>query len=161
MTHAERLNGQSICKGLAALAFMLAAATLGGRAWAADAPAAPATVQLGAVALPIVVQGRLVNYVFTTIKLHLAAGADGSAVRAKEPYFRDALVRAGHRNPFTLPADYTHVDVVRVRAQVMSDAVAIVGRGVVHDAEIVKQVPQRRTGLPSTTVRPPDPELIP
>lgn len=161
MTHAARLTGRRMCKGLMIVGLMLGSLALDSRADAAEAPTPPATVQLGAVALPIVVQGRLINYVFTTIKLHLVAGADGAAVRAKEPYFRDALVRAGHRNPFTLATDYTHVDVVRVRAQVMSDAIAIVGRGVVHDAEIVKQVPQRRTGLPSTIVRSPAPELIP
>lgn len=128
---------------------------------AADAPAPPATVQLASVAMPIVVDGRLINYVFVTVKLDLAVGVDGSAVRAKEPFFRDALVRAAHRAPFTLPSDYTRVDEGRVRAEVMNDAVAIVGRGVVRQVEIVKQTPQRRTGLPSTATAARGPELIP
>ena len=129
--------------------------------WAADAPTPPATVQLASVALPIVVDGRLINYIFITVKLDLAPGADGSAVRAKEPFFRDALVRAGHRAPFTLATDYMHVDTGRVRAEVLNDAVAIVGRGVVRNVEIVKQAPQHTLGRPSTASTSRSSELIP
>lgn len=130
-------------------------------ALAADAPAPPATVQLAAVALPIVVNGRLVNYVFVTLKLDLAAGADGAAVRGKEPFFRDALVRAGHRTPFVLATDYMHIDAARVRAEVMNDAVGIVGRGVVRNVEITKQASQRIIGVPSPAAAGRRPDLIP
>ena len=128
---------------------------------AADAPAPPATVQLAAVALPIVVNGRLLNYVFVTLKLDLAAGVDGAAVRAKEPFFRDALVRAGHRTPFILTNDYMHIDSARVRAEVMNEAVGIVGRGVVRNVEISKQASQRVLGAPSASTISKRPELIP
>jgi hypothetical protein len=113
------------------------------------------------VALPIVANGRLINYVFVSIKLVLAAGVDGAAVRAKEPYFRDALVRAAHRAPFCLSTDYTHVDVPRVRAEVMSDAVAIVGRGVVTSVVITKQVSQHIIPPPAAAASHAEPELIP
>ena len=147
--------------GLAAgcIAFGAAGRTEG--ALAADAPAAPATVQLAAVALPIVVDGRLINYVFVTVKLDLAAGVDGAAVRAKEPYFRDALVRAGHRAPFVLASDYMHIDAGRVRAEVMTEAAAIVGRGLVRNVEIVKQASQHVLSPPSAAAASHGPELIP
>ena len=145
--------------GLIAGCFILGAAIA--PAQGADAPTPPATVQLAAVALPIVLNGRLINYIFVTVKLDLAAGVDGAAVRAKEPFFRDALVRAGHRAPFTLASDFTRVDEARVRTEVMNDAIAIVGRGVVRQVEIVKQTPEHRTGLPSTTAAAHGPELIP
>lgn len=131
-------------------------------AQAADSPQdRPSFVQLGAVALPVVVDGRLINYVFVTVKLDLTPMADGAVVRNKEPFFRDALVRAGHRTPFTLPADYTRLDDKRIRAEVMSDAVAIVGRGVVAKAEVIKQVSQHYRDLPLPPSRSRAPELVP
>ena len=69
---------RSIPSGLMALA--LAA----GAAFAADkAPDKAQAVQLAPVALPVVVNGRLINYVFVTVKLNLAPTADGAAVRAR------------------------------------------------------------------------------
>jgi hypothetical protein len=151
-----RLAGGLVIAGLA-----LGAGSPVRPASAAEAPAPPATVQLAAVALPIVINGRLLNYVFVTIKLDLAAGVDGAAVRAKEPFFRDALVRAGHRAPFILTTDYMHIDAARVRAEVMNDAVGIVGRGVVRNVEITKQASQRILRAPSGASANRGPELIP
>ena len=50
--------------------------------------------------MPIVVDGQLVNYVFVYVRLNLTSGANATRLREKEPFFRDALVRAGHRTPF-------------------------------------------------------------
>jgi hypothetical protein len=129
-------------------------------AQAADAQ--PSAIQLGAVALPVVVDGRLINYVFVTVRLELSPSADGSAVRNKEPFFRDALVRAAHRPPFfTLANDYTRLDDRRIRAEVLSDAVVILGRGVVANATVVKQVSQHHSNLPPTPNQARRPELVP
>jgi hypothetical protein len=152
---------RQLLEALACGCSVLALGRLTSPVLAAEAPAAPSTVQLTAVALPIVVDGRLINYVFVTVKLALAPGVDGASVRAKEPFFRDALVRAGHRRPFVLANDYTHIDVGRVCAEVMSDSVGIVGRGVVRRVEVVKQVSQHRYDLPTAGVSAPGPELIP
>ena len=119
------------------------------------------TVQLAPVALPVVVDGQLINYVFVTVKLNLAPTADGAFVRTKEPFFRDALVRAGHRAPFTVATDYTRVDEKRIRAEVMSDATAFVGRGKIKSVEIIKQVSQHHSDLPSPHSATRRPELIP
>jgi hypothetical protein len=127
---------------------------------AADPPVSPATVQLSAVALPVVVDGRLINYVFVTVRLNLAAGVDGAAIRAKEPFFRDALVKAAHRHPFTLATDFTQLDAGRIRAEVMSEANAIAGPGSVRNVEVIKQVSQHRNlSLPAPKAA--RPELIP
>ena len=58
-------------------------------------------VDLSPVAMPIVVRGALVNYVFVYVRINLTSGANSVKLREKEPFFRDALVRAGHRTPFT------------------------------------------------------------
>jgi hypothetical protein len=76
-------------------------------------------VTLSPVALPIIVDGRLINYVFATVKVVLRPGVDSVAMREKEPYFRDALVRAAHRTPFVLPHDYNHVDTAKLRAAML------------------------------------------
>src|ERR1700751_3334875 len=103
---------------------------------AAAPPPAPQTMALEAVALPVIVDGRLINYVFCSIRLELYPNADGAKVRAKEEYFRDDLVRMGHRNPFTRNDDYTKVDEARVRAEIMRIAPGLVGPGVIRSATI-------------------------
>ena len=40
------------------------------------------TVALESVALPVIVDGRLINYVFCSIRLDLSTDADGGVVRA-------------------------------------------------------------------------------
>ena len=110
---------------------------------AADRPSEPQTVALQAVALPVIVDGRLINYVFCSIRLDLYPNADGARVRAKEEYFRDDLVRLGHRNAFTRRDDYTKIDETRVRAEIMRIAPGLVGPGVIRSATIIKQSSQK------------------
>jgi len=101
-------------------------------------------VDLQPVALPVVIDGQLVNYVFVTVRLNLASGADTSRWRAKEPYFRDALVRAGATTPFTLGRAYDKIDVAKMTASLMKSALAIAGPNVVRSVTVVSQVPSRR-----------------
>ena len=106
------------------------------------------TLALEAVALPIIVDGQLINYVFCSIRLDLYPNADGTKVREKEQYIRDDLVRAGHRTPFTRPDDYSRIDEARVRAEVMRFAPTVVGPGVVKAVVVTKQTSQKVLTLP-------------
>ena len=46
----------------------------------------------------VVVNGQLVNYIFVNVRVNLTSRADVTKLReAKEPFFRDALVRDAHR----------------------------------------------------------------
>jgi hypothetical protein len=110
----------------------------------------PQTIQLETVALPIIVNGRLLNYVFVNIRLELMPKADGAAVRGKQQFFRDDLVRTGHRTPFVRMDDYTKVDEARVRAELMRAAPGIIGPGVLKNAVITKQVSQKNIVTPRT-----------
>ncbi len=105
------------------------------------------SITLSPVALPIVVDGRLANYVFVSVKIWLNPGADQFVLRDKEPYFRDALVRAAHRTPFVIKGDYNRIDEARLKASVLQDAAAIAGAGAVKSVQVVSQTPQHR--LPS------------
>jgi hypothetical protein len=106
-------------------------------------------VDLAPVPMPIIVNGRLVNYVFVDARINLVTGADTPRWRDKEPYFRDALVRLGHRTPFTWPSDYTRLDEARLKSALFQAASAITGPGVVAGVEILPGGgPMKRTGLP-------------
>jgi len=106
-------------------------------------------VDLAPVAMPIVVNGRLINYVFVYIRINLTPAANMPLLRDKEPYFRDALVKLGHRTPFTLATDYTRLDEARLRASLYQAAVAIAGPGAIASIQILPGGgPMHRTGLP-------------
>jgi hypothetical protein len=118
------------------------------------------TIALEAIALPVIVDGQLINYVFCSIRLDLYPNADGAKVRAKEEYFRDDLVRMGHRSPFTRKDDYTKVDEPRVRAEIMRIAPNLVGPGVIRSATIIKQSSQKLMTMPPAQ-QSPSREIIP
>ena len=105
-------------------------------------------VDLQPVGLPIVVKGELVNYVFVYVRLNLTSAANASKLREREPYFRDALVRAGHRTPFTLGNDYSKIDTARLTAVLQREAVAIAGQGQIRSVVVTSQTPRRRVSQP-------------
>jgi hypothetical protein len=136
-------------------AFVLAAAIVAPSFALADTKEAGQYVDLAPVALPVVVDGRLINYVFVYVRVDLTAGADMPKWRDHEPYFRDALVRAGYRTPFTRYDDYTQLDEGRLKATLFQAAQQITGPGAIAAIEILPGGgPMRRTGLPKPKLAP-------
>ena len=135
---------------LAALPFVLAAsaAQASGGGGEGGKAAGGQYVDLSPVALPIVLNGRLINYVFVQVRLNLAPSADALKIREKEPWFRDALVRAAHRTPFTKATDYTVVDEARMKAALMREAAAIAPARNLLSVTLVSQTPKQRSRLP-------------
>lgn len=131
-------------RALIALAALAIAATPA--AASEPAPAAPAAggnyVSISPVALPVIVSGKVVNYVFVRVRVELSASADSVTIRQKEPYFRDALVRAAHRTPFTVATDYTKIDEAKLRAALLRDARALVGERNVTNIRVMEQTPK-------------------
>lgn len=105
-------------------------------------------VDVSPVALPVVVSGQLINYVFVSVRVQLTSQANAGKWRSKEPYFRDALVRAGHRTPFTKADNFATLDVAKLKAAMMREAVAIAGSKDIASVTITSQTPKRTTGLP-------------
>jgi len=105
-------------------------------------------VDLLPVALPIVADGRLVNYVFVYVRINLTSAALPNKLREKEPHFRDALVRAGHRTPFTLATDYNKIDAAKLAAVMVREGAAIAGPGQVRSVAVTSQQPRRRVAGP-------------
>jgi len=131
------------------IAASLAAPVLAGAASArAEEKRAPgASLGIAGVGLPVISGGRIRNYVFVSLRLHLGGSATPESMRPKEAFLRDALVRAGHRTPFVVPNDFTQIDAAALSASLMRSAVSIAGRGAVTRVEIVSQAPRRRTGV--------------
>src|SRR3954469_17866213 len=68
--------------------------------------AAEPIFKLEAMGLPVIVDKRLVNYVFVIINLNLAPNVPATLLEDKEPLLRDAVIRVAHRAPFTRPDNY-------------------------------------------------------
>lgn len=129
----------------------LAPALLATAAQAAAPPkkdAAGQYVDLSPIALPVVVGGKLINYVFVSLRLNLSPSADSVKLRAKEPWFRDAMVRAGHRAPFTNPKNYLVLDEARLKSTLLREAGAIAGAKNFTSAAVLSMTPKQRSGLP-------------
>lgn len=105
-------------------------------------------VDLQAVGLPIVHDRRLVNYIFVYVRINLTSKANVTKLREKEPFFRDALIRAGHRTPFTDPKNLARIDTARLSAALTREAAAIAGPGQVLSVVVTDQAPRRRFGAP-------------
>lgn len=109
-------------------------------------------LEMAPVALPVVVDGQVVNYVFATVKINLSATADLAKWRAREPYIRDAVVKTAHRTPFTRPDDYLSLDETRLKASVQREAAAVMGGKDIKSVVVVQQIPKKRTGVPRPRV---------
>jgi hypothetical protein len=137
--------------------FFASLALLATPALAGDKPVQPQTnptVLMSPVALPIVVDGKLVNYVFVTARLGLSPQADSLKMRAMEPYFRDAIVRAGHRTPFVRDDNYAALDDNRLKATLIRESNAIAGAGSIVSVQIIREQPQHYDGLPKPKIAP-------
>ena len=131
-----------VAAGLTAVASPATAAPASGPA---EAPA----LGIAGVGLPVIEGGRLRNYVFVSLRLHLGAGKTVEQMRPKEAFFRDALVKAAHRTPFTVPGDWTRLDERALSNALVAAAAGISGRGSVTRVEVVAQNPRRRSGMPT------------
>ena len=120
-----------------------------GAAASSDSLAAPASLGIAGLGLPLIEGGRLRNYVFVAVRLELSAGKTLEQIKPKEAFFRDALVKAAHRTPLTVPGDWTRLDERALSAALVSASAGISGRGSIRRVVVVSQTPRRRTGLPT------------
>ena len=134
-------------RDLIAASIAVPAVAAGSRAHAEEKRTAGSSLSIAGVGLPIISGGRLRNYVFVSLRLHLGGSATPESIRLKEAYLRDALVRAGHRTPFVIENDWTRIDAAALSASLMRSAASIAGRGAVTRVEVVSQAPRRRTGV--------------
>ncbi len=124
---------------------MAATAPTAALASSSESPLDAAPLAIAGVGLPVIAGGRIRNYIFVSLRLHLGRGQTAERMRVKEPYIRDALTRAAYRTPFTVADDWNVVDAAALSASLMRSATTLVGRGAVSRVEVFSQVPRRRT----------------
>lgn len=139
---------QMISASAAGLAAAAAAASAHAAApETANADAAP-SANITGVSLPVIADGRLRNYVFVSLKLNLKPGKPVEEVRAKEAYFRDAIVRTAHRAPFTLARDWNRLHEGAINAAMVAIGGVVLGPGFVVGCEVVSQTPRQTVASP-------------
>ena len=128
-------------------------------------------IKLQSMALPIIVDNRLINYVFVQMSITLKPEVPMTIFEGKEPLLRDALVREAHDKPFTRPDSYVAVDEARLKATILRETAALLGPGKVATVTVIKQTPrnfippppkpgtQAKTAPPSQPAG--DPNIIP
>lgn len=104
-------------------------------------------LSIAGLGLPVIADGRLRNYVFVSLRLVLGQGKTIEQMRSKEAFFRDALVKAAHRTPFSVAGDWTRLDEARMSSALVSAANSISGPGSITQVEIVAQTPRRQAGM--------------
>lgn len=132
---------------ISAAAVLPAVAVASGAAASEDKPEGGASVNISGVGLPVIIGGRLRNYVFVSVRLHLGGSATVESMRGKEAYLRDAVVRAAHRTPFVVADDWTRIDANAMSASLIRSAASICGRGSVARVEVISQAPRWRSGM--------------
>jgi flagellar basal body-associated protein FliL len=137
---------------LALVAFAVAAPAFAaehGKKDAEEDKGAGLYVDIAQVGLPVIIKGRLVNYVFVAVRLNLASNANVSALRAKEPYFRDALVKAAHRTPFVVAKNPNVLDEAALKRVMLAEANRIAGGRGVTGVLVTTQAPQKHVSAPA------------
>jgi hypothetical protein len=130
------------------LAVIVASLPLGAQASAPPKPSPAPTLLMSPMPLPVVQDGRLVNYIYVNLRLTLSPKADADALRDKEPMFRDALVRAAHRTRLAPPKDNNSLDEAKLRTVLLAESVRVAGPGMVTGVQVLRAEPRRRVSNP-------------
>lgn len=116
------------------------------------------TYKLGSMTIPIIANGRIVNYVFVAMNLKLTSGTEVESFKDQEPALRDAIVKAAYKTPFTRADTWKEVDGPRLTSFVLGQCAALFGKGKVASVEIVKQIPRQQLMPPkANTAKPTGP----
>jgi hypothetical protein len=154
----------AVLLAVASPAFASSAKKKEGKEGEGESPAPDPIVKMQPFAAPIVENGKLINYIFLNLSLKMAEGVPITVMDGQEPILRDAVIRAAYKTPFNKADSYNEVDAARLKAVVLSQAVALVGKGKVASVEITKQIarkqlppPMRAKPVVATASTPPPP----
>jgi hypothetical protein len=99
------------------------------------------------LAVPVVREGRLVNYLFVSIRIQISPSVDLWQTRERAQYLRDALVRASHANDLADPADNNTLNEVRALEVYRAAAVQALGERAVTGVSIVATYSSQGSGI--------------
>lgn len=99
-------------------------------------------VKLASVGIPVFHGRTVTNYLFLSIRINLTGKADVTKLRDKEPYFRDALVKAASKTSFAQANRDDLLDEPRFKSIMMVEFAKVAGPGMIQSIEIVSQSPK-------------------
>jgi hypothetical protein len=114
----------------------------------AEKPSAAETIEVSNLAIPIVRNGRLENYLFATVGVELADGADWRKLRERAHIVRDSFIRAVHRADLAKPDDIFALNEAALNTLLTPEANAVLGAKSIKSLKIVQWTSLRARTLP-------------
>ena len=105
-------------------------------------------IDLSGIGLPILREGRVVNFVFIRARIQLNPGLTKADMEAREPYIREGLVRSAYRTPLNPPNDFMTVDPKLFEAALLREAKSTLGQKIVKSVQLRDQKAQKMVYVP-------------
>lgn len=99
------------------------------------------------LAVPVVRDGRLVNYLFVSVRVEIAQRVDLWQTREQAHFLRDALVRASHASDLADPEDDNALNEARAIEVYRAAAVQALGERAVGGVAIVATYSSQGSGI--------------
>ena len=99
------------------------------------------------LAVPVVRNGQLVNYLFVSLRIEINNGVDLWQTREKAHFLRDALVRASHGNDLTDPNDSNALNETRALEVYRAAAIQALGERAVGRISVVATYSSQGSGI--------------
>jgi hypothetical protein len=99
------------------------------------------------LAVPVVRNGTLVNYLFVSIRIEIAPSVDLWRTRERAHFLRDALVRASHANDLADPQNNNALNEARAIAVYRAAAIQALGERAVGAISIVATYSSQGSGV--------------
>jgi len=115
-------------------------------------------LDLSGLGLPVLKDGRVMNYVFVRVRINFNPGIARLDIEAGEPLVRDVMVKAAYRSPLNSGTDLMALDPKKLEAQTLGAARAVYGATRVRSVEVRDQKPQKRLySAPASGAKPRQP----
>jgi hypothetical protein len=99
------------------------------------------------LAVPVVRDGQLVNYLFVSIRIEIAPAVDLWQTRERAHFLRDALVRASHGNDLADPENNNVLNEARAIQVYRAAAVQALGERAISGVSIVATYSSQGSGI--------------
>lgn len=99
------------------------------------------------LAVPVLRDGQLVNYLFVSIRIEVAQGVDLWRTRERAQFLRDALVRASHANDLSDPNDSNALNETRAIEVYRAAAIQSLGESAVGNVSIIATYSSQGSGI--------------
>lgn len=119
----------------------------GGEAASEDPALSSRSMDAPYLAVPVVRDGVLANYLFVSIRIEVAQGVDLWRTRERAHFLRDALVRASHDNDLADPTDNNALNEARALEVYRAAAIQALGERAVGAVSIVATYSSQGSGI--------------